>query len=111
MPGTVLFASNATQARKTYFCPVPLEHGQLAGNLCGLLGQIKVRMERKGRIQESVVMQERLSVWWLRAVGAKEAKGLRVSSRIQPVSLCGLGMVITRETCQLIRQFEEKHFR
>ena len=46
--GTALFAPNSTQAHKTYFCPVALEQMQLIGNLSGLVGQIKVRMERKG---------------------------------------------------------------
>ena len=50
--GTALFAPNSTQARKTYFCPVPLEYMQLIGNLSGLAGLVKVRMERKGWIQE-----------------------------------------------------------
>lgn len=45
--GTALFAPNSTQAHKTYFCPVALEQMQLIGNLSGLAGQIKVRMERK----------------------------------------------------------------
>lgn len=94
LPGTALFASNSTQAHKTYFCPVPLEHRQLVGNLSGLLGQIKVRTERKGRIQESSWRKVWVCGDW-RDVGAKEAKGLQVSSRIRAFSLCGLGMVIT----------------
>ena len=52
--GTALFAPNSTQAHKTYFCPVALEQMQLIGNLSGLVGQIKVRMERKGQIQGSL---------------------------------------------------------
>lgn len=52
--GTTLFAPNSTQAHKTYFCPVALEPMQLIGNLSGRAGQIKVRMERKERIQESL---------------------------------------------------------
>lgn len=46
--GTALFAPNSTQAHKIYFCPAALEHVQLIGNLSGPVGQIKVRIERKG---------------------------------------------------------------
>lgn len=52
--GTALFAPNSTEAHKNYFCPVALVHMQLIRNLSGLVGQIKVRMERKGQIQGSL---------------------------------------------------------
>lgn len=110
LPGTALFASNSTQAHKTYSCPVPLEHRQFAGSLSALLGQIKVRMQRKGRIQESSWRK----IWVCGDcldVGAREAKELQVSSRTRVFSRCGLGTVIAWETCQPVRQSEEKHFR
>lgn len=107
--GTALFAPNSAQAYKTYFCPVALEHMQLIGNFSGLVGQIKVRMERKGQIQGSLWRKnwECMGTDW---VDAKEEKGLNARSKFFSLSSLGI-VIITWRKYQPTRQFEEKYFR